>query len=136
MKASGWKGLRNWVAISILLLSLQACEKDGFQPDIINPTSPRTNLSISVIHFWQISPLTDSGVADAQVSLFRDVIDIQTNGNPYRIRSTDSLGLARFGQVDSGWWYIQTQSDYLGVDVDSVFVGGSASSQVFEVWYP
>lgn len=136
MRVSGWKGLRNYVASSFLFLFLIACEKEGFQPDIINPSPPSTNLSISVVHFWKLNPLSDSGVANAQVALFSDLIDMQSNGNPYKIRSSDSSGLARFGQIDTGWWYIQTFSSYLGSDLDSVYVGGTASSQVYEVWFP
>jgi hypothetical protein len=135
MKVSGWSAWKSWVAISFLMIIL-GCEKEGFQPDIITTSPPKTTLSISVIHFYSFSPLQDSGVSTAEVSLYPSVLDIQSNGNPYRMRTSDSLGFARFGEVDTGWWYIRTQSSYLGSDLDSVYVTDGATAQVFEVWYP
>lgn len=124
--------------IPLFAFLLIACEKDnGFQPDVITGQEPKTELRISVRHFYQFTPFVlDTGVVGATVYAFQNRAELNAFGSADLVRGTDSIGYANLGRVEDGWWYFRTEVAYLGQTIDSVFVSPGGGWQRYEIWYP
>jgi hypothetical protein len=123
---------------SLLLLFLIACEKDsGFQPDIITGEESKTELRLSVRHFYQFTPFVlDTGVSDVTIYAYQNFAELTAFGSADRVRQTDSLGEAFLGAVGEGWWYFRSNAPGLGQSIDSVYVSPGGGWQVYEIWFP
>ena len=110
-----------------MIACLVACNR--YEPDFPPPPEPEavSALKITVRHLYQTTPvMMDSLVANVSAELYRTADDRADRINRYDLRITDSAGVAFFGKVPDGTWYLVADGKGIGIKEETVVLQGGA----------
>lgn len=84
-------------------------------------------LKITIRHIYETTPvLLDSLLPGVSVELYRNAEDRDSRLNRYDRRTTDTAGIALFGRVPDGTWFLLADGDSKGEKTETVILKGGA----------
>ncbi len=113
-----------------------ACKKEEIPDDNFHASENfNRTIKFEVYHVYDFSPITDSAVAGAIVSVYSNYEDFVTEYYPDATRTTDSLGKCEIGGLDKDLYYIRASYPDFANALDSVSTPANTTSFVEMLFY-
>jgi len=125
---------RYGLMIAVLLLS--ACSQEEVpQEDLNGFANLNRSIIFDVYHVYDFSPVQDSTVRDATISIYAVYEDLLLDYYPDASRVTDSVGHAEINGLGEDHYYIKCTHPELGTVIDSVSTPSNTTSFVELYFY-
>jgi len=99
----------------------QGCRETPLPDDKLNGTENLNRTIIfDVFHVYDFSPISDSTVRGAAISIYASFEDLQLDYYPDAFRYSDSSGHAEINGLGEDYYYIKCTHPVLGTVLDSV----------------
>lgn len=113
--------MRKYLLILFVPIWFQACNNDEPASDNFHGLDNfNRTIRFTVKNVYSLSPVMDSLVPDAQISIYSDYYDFLAGNYPDASRITDSAGYAEINGLDKDFYYIRATHPDLGEIIDSI----------------
>ncbi len=119
-----------------IFLFIVSCNKEEIPDDNFNASQNfNRTIRFEVYHVYDFSPISDSAVGGAIVTIYENYEDFLTEYYPDATRTTDSSGKCEIGGLDKDKYYIRCVHPAFSNIIDSVTTPSNTTSFVEMLFY-
>lgn len=120
----------------LAIVFIVSCNKEEIPEDNFNASENfNRTIKFEVYHVYDFSPVSDSAVGGAIITVYENYEDFLTEYYPDAIRTTDSLGKCEIGGLDKDKYYIRCKHPAFSNVIDSVTTPENTTSFVEMLFY-